>query len=59
VGVFKVRGSSEAIVLALKFKASIYIDEVRVAVRGKPIDDREIDEFKEKLKDIEPEDFAF
>jgi len=50
---------SDAIALALKFKAPIYIDEVRIAVREKPIDDREAKEFKEKLKDIKPEDFAF
>jgi len=49
---------SDAIALALKFKAPIYIDEVRIAAREKPIDDREVNEFKEKLKDIKPEDFA-
>ena len=50
---------SDAIALALKFKAPIYIDEDRIAVREKPIEDKEIDEFKKKLKDIKPEDFSF
>lgn len=50
---------SEAIALALKFKAPIYVDEERIAAREKPINDEEIDEFKEKLKNIKPEDFSF
>ncbi|RLE08024.1 bifunctional nuclease family protein [Candidatus Aerophobetes bacterium] len=50
---------SDAIALALKFKAPIYVDEDRIAVREKPIEDKEIDEFKKKLKDIKPEDFSF
>lgn len=50
---------SDAIALALKFKAPIYIDEDRIAAREKPIDEREVSEFKEKLKDIKPEDFSF
>ena len=49
---------SQAIVLALKFKAPIYIDEVKIAAREEPIRDEEIEEFKEKLKEIKPEDFA-
>lgn len=50
---------SDAIALALKFKARIYIDEKKICARGKPINDKEIDEFKKILKDIKPEDFAF
>jgi len=50
---------SNAIVLALKFKAPIYIDEEKIYARGKPINDEEVNEFKKILKDIKPEDFAF
>lgn len=50
---------SDAIVLALKFKAPIYIDEEKIYARGKPINDEEINEFKKILKDIKPEDFVF
>jgi len=49
---------SDAIALALKFKAPIYIDEEKICTRGKPINDEEVNEFKKILKDIKPEDFA-
>lgn len=50
---------SDAIALALKFKACIYIDEDRIAARKNPINDSEVNEFKQKLKNIKPEDFSF
>jgi len=48
---------SDAIVLALKFKAPIYVDEDKIEARQEPISDMEIDNFRKKLQDIKPEDF--
>jgi len=51
---------SDAIILALKFKVSIYVNEDRISMVGqKPISDRELNEFRKKLEYIKPEDFAF
>lgn|GEM_PF-1541829 len=50
---------SDAIALALKFQAPIYIDEEKINARGKPINDEEVNEFKKILENIKPEDFAF
>ena len=55
-------GLSEArsIVLAIRFKTPIYVDEHRISMVGqKLISDREFEEFREKLGDIKPDDFAF
>jgi len=52
---------SDAIALALRLKVPIYIDEAvmdKVAVGSKPIDEKEVEEFKKKLRDLKPEDFA-
>jgi len=57
---------SDAIALALRLKVPIYIDESilnRIGteteiVETKPIEDKEIEEFKKKLEDIKPEDFS-
>jgi len=52
---------SDAIALALRLKVPIYIDEAvlnKVALGEAPIKDKEIEEFKKKLKDLKPEDFG-
>jgi len=52
---------SDAIALALRLKVPIYIDEGvldKVAVGSKPIEEKEIEDFKKKLKDLKPEDFG-
>ena len=52
---------SDAIALALRLKVPIYIDEGvldKVAVGSKPIEEKEIEDFKRKLKDLKPEDFG-
>lgn len=49
---------SDAIALALRLKVPIFINEVvldKVAVE--PIGDKEVEDFKKKLKDLKPEDF--
>lgn len=48
---------SDAIALALKFKAPIYLDEDKIQARKRPIDDLEIESFRKRLADIRPEDF--
>jgi len=57
---------SDAIALALRLKVPIFIDEAvlnKVAVGsaptkdGKPIGDKEFEDFRKKLKDLKPEDF--
>lgn len=56
---------SDAIALALRLKVPIFINEVvldKVAVeekipKTKPIGDKEVEDFKKKLKDLKPEDF--
>lgn len=51
---------SDAIALALRLKVPIYIDEAvldKVASGEGPIKDKEIEEFKNKLRDLKPEDF--
>jgi len=52
---------SDAIALALRFKVPIFIQERvlnKVAAASKPIKDEEVEDFKKKLKDLKPEDFA-
>lgn len=52
---------SDAIALALRLKVPIFIEEAvldKVAVEGSPIDEKEVEEFKKKLKDLKPEDFG-
>ncbi len=52
---------SDAIALALRLKVPIYIDEGvldKVAVGSKPIEEKEIEDFRRKLKDLKPEDFG-
>ena len=49
---------SDAIALAIRLKVPIFIDEtVLNKVSGKPIEDEEVEDFKRKLRDLEPEDF--
>lgn len=52
---------SDAIALALRVKAPIFIDEEvlqKVAIGDRPIDEKEVEEFKKKLKNLKPEDFG-
>jgi hypothetical protein len=52
---------SDAIALALRLKVPIYIEEKvldKVTVGSKPIEEKEIEDFKKKLKDLRPEDFG-
>jgi len=52
---------SDAIALALRLKVPIYIEEEvldKVSVGSKPIEEKEIEDFKKKLKDLRPEDFG-
>lgn len=52
---------SDAIALALRLKVPIFIEEAvldKVAIGSSPIDEKEIEEFKKKLKDLKPEDFG-
>ena len=51
---------SDAIALAVRSDSRIYIDEAvleKGATVNKPITQDEVDGFKEKLKDVKPEDF--
>jgi len=52
---------SDAIALALRLDAPIYIEETVLDKAGKgpnPINDKELEQFREKLKDLKPEDFG-
>lgn len=53
---------SDAIALALRLSAPIYIEETVLDKAGKgsshAIDDEEFEQFKQKLKDLKPEDFG-
>jgi len=52
---------SDAIALALRFKAPIFINETiwkKLTLDRKPIRDEEIEDFKKRLKDLKPEDFT-
>lgn len=52
---------SDAIALALRLKVPIFIEETvldKVAIGSSPIDEKEIEEFRKKLKDLKPEDFG-
>ncbi|MEA3485567.1 MAG: bifunctional nuclease family protein [Candidatus Aerophobetes bacterium] len=52
---------SDAIALALRLKVPIYIEEEvldKVTAGSKPIEEKEIEDFKKKLKDLRPEDFG-
>jgi len=52
---------SDAIALALRFKAPIFINETilkKLALGSKPISDEEVEDFKKKLKDLRPEDLT-
>ncbi len=52
---------SDAIALALRLRVPIFIDETvldKIAVGDKPpIKEKEIEDFKKRLKDLKPEDF--
>ena len=52
---------SDAIALALRFKAPIFINETilkKLALGSKPISDEEVEGFKKKLKDLRPKDLT-
>jgi len=52
---------SDAIALALRFKAPIFVDETilkKLALGSKPIRDEEVEDFKKRLEDLKPEDFT-
>ena len=52
---------SDAIALALRFKAPIFINETilkKLALGSKPISDEEVEDFKKKLKDLRPKDLT-
>jgi len=52
---------SDAIALALRLGVPIFIEEEvldKVAIGTGPIDEKEIEEFRKKLKDLKPEDFS-
>ncbi len=52
---------SDAIALALRFKAPIFVDETiwkKLTLGRKPIRDEEVEDFKKRLKDLKPEDFT-
>ena len=52
---------SDAIALALRFKAPIFVDETiwkKLTLGSKPISDEEIKDFKKKLKDLRPKDLT-
>ncbi len=52
---------SDAIALALRFKAPIFINETilkKLALGSKPISDEEVEDFKKKLKDLRPKDLG-
>lgn len=52
---------SDAIALALRFKAPIFINETilkKLALGSKPISDEEVEDFKKKLKDLGPKDLT-
>lgn len=51
----------DAIALALRFKAPIFINETilkKLALGSKPISDEEVEDFKKKLKDLGPKDLT-
>lgn len=51
---------SDAIALALRTGADVYISEevaARALIANKPIDDREMEEFRKFLDEVSPEDF--
>ncbi len=51
----------DAIALALRFKAPIFINETilkKLALGSKPISDEEVEDFKKKLKDLRPKDLT-
>lgn len=52
---------SDAIALALRFKAPIFINETilkKLVPGSKPISDEEVEDFKNKLKDLGPKDLT-
>src|SRR5690625_5201377 len=51
---------SDAIALALRAEADVYVSEevaARALISNKPIDDREMEDFRKFLEDVKPEDF--
>lgn len=51
---------SDAIALALRARADVYVSEevaARALIANKPIDDREMEEFRKFLENVQPEDF--
>ncbi len=51
----------DAIALALRFKAPIFINETilkKLALGSKPISDKEVEDFKKKLKDLRVKDLT-
>jgi len=56
---------SDAIALALRLKVPIFIEEMvlnKVAsssgIAGAPIGEKDVEDFRKKLRDLKPEDFA-
>ncbi len=52
---------SDAIALALRLNVPIFIDETvldKVTIGGKPIGEDELEEFRKRLKNLKPDDFA-
>jgi len=52
---------SDAIALALRLQVSIFIEEKvmdKVSVGSSPIAEKEVEDFKKKLKNLKPEDFG-
>jgi|SRR5690606_20964500 len=51
---------SDAIALALRAQADVYVSEevaARALIANKPIDDREMEDFRKFLENVSPEDF--
>lgn len=51
---------SDAIALALRAQVDVYVSEevaARALIANKPIDDREMEDFRKFLEDVKPEDF--
>ncbi len=52
---------SDAIALALRFKAPIFVNETmlrELALGSEPISDEEVEAFRKKLKDLRPKDLT-
>jgi len=56
---------SDAIALALRLKVPIFIEEMVLnkvvsssGIAGAPIGEKDVEDFRKKLRDLKPEDFA-